>query len=194
MDILRGGFTTTQIAKKAKYYLIPFCSCFLISEVLIRGNTDLLARLEYLAFHLESSLWYLFVLFELSLVHMIAVTIATKVCKNGICNLKSLVVYSIFYGVFLVPFAILALTVGTTFFGGKFVLYYSLFYWLGFAWNIISHFFYDTSEKVKLWTNKAMNVVALATFVIYFVLLSRFNIAELGDGLGDIIVRFIASV
>ncbi len=189
-----GGVTVAQLTKKIRCYLVPFCSCWLISELFIRGNTDLLPRAEYLVYHLESSLWYLFVLFELSLVHMVALAIASKIDKSGISTVKSLLVYTVAYGLCLVPFVGLALIMGTSFLGCKFVLYYSLFFWIGYAWKIGVRIYCIKSEKVKCKVQKLLNGLTLFAFVIYFLLLSRFNIAEAGDGLVDIIVRFTASV
>ncbi len=71
------------ILKKAKSYLIPFVSCFLIRELLILGNQyQLWARTKVLMFALEESLWYLFVLFELSLVHLFASRMADMCAKR----------------------------------------------------------------------------------------------------------------
>lgn len=188
-----GGITITQIAKRFRYYLIPFCTCWLISEFFIRGNTNLLERAGYLVYHLESSLWYLFVLFELSCVHMIAVTIASKICKTEIAAMKRFAVYTIVYGVCLMPFAGLAVIMGASFLGSKFVLYYSVFFWMGSAWKTTINTVRNESEHKKFQIAKILNGVTVVAFVIYFGILSHFNIAEAGDGLVDIIIRFTAS-
>lgn len=154
----------------------------------------MLDRAGYLAYHLESSLWYLFVLFELGLVHMLAITITTMLCKAKIANIKRLIVYTIAYGVCLLPFAALAMLMGTSFLGCKFALYYGLFYWLGFAWKIVSEIVADKSELTKLLIEKVLNAIVVVAFITYFSLLSQFNIAEAGDGLLEIIIRFVASV
>ena len=189
-----GGITVARLVKKIRYYLIPFCSCWLICELFIRGNTNLLDRAEYLAYHLESSLWYLFVLFVLSLVHMLASTITTALCKARIDNIKRLIVYTIAYGVCLLPFAGLAILMGTSFLGCKFVLYYSLFYWVGFAWRTLTEIVTGKPELTKSLIRKVLNAIVVVAFIAYCGILSRFNIAEAGDGLIEIVIRFVASI
>ena len=189
-----GEFTVEQFIKKIRNYLIPFISCFLISELFIRGNTDLLSRFVYLAYHLESSLWYLFVLFLLSLIHMVAVTIVIKTYKSKIDTIGKIIVYSIVYVVCLLPFGCLAIAMGTSFLGSKFVLYYSLFFWMGFVWKTVSGIIVDRNEQVKLQIEGLQNIIVVMAFIAYFVLISRFNIAESGDRLHEIVIRFTASV
>ena len=189
-----GGFTVEQFIKKIRNYLIPFISCFLISELFIRGNTDLLLRFVYLAYHLESSLWYLFVLFLLNLVHMIAVAMVIKTCKSQINTIRKLIIYSIMYGICLLPFLGLAIVMGTSFLGSKFVLYYSVFYWMGFAWKTVAGIISNKSEQVNLKIEGLLNIIVVIAFVIYFALVSSFNIAEFDDRFHEIIIRFTASV
>lgn len=139
-------------------------------------------------------MWYLFVLFELSCVHMISASISIRICKAKIDSIRGLIVYSVLYGVCLIPFAGSVIIMGPSFLGCKFVLYYSLFYWIGFAWKTITGIAYWRTEKAKIQIKKILDICTVVAFIIYFGLLSRFNIAVAGDGLLEIIIRFIVSV
>lgn len=189
-----GGISLSAISKKARYYLIPFFSCFVICELLIRKNYNIFASVKKLIFHLESSLWYLFVIFELGLVHMLSVTVTKKILKTDINKISALIVYTVFYGIFLLPFIVLAIIFGTTFLGSKYVLYYSLFYWIGFVWKVSTSIIECGSENLQNFANKLINIFTLIGFALYFIIIANVNTAETEDNLFGIIPRFTASV
>ncbi len=114
--------------------------------------------------------------------------------ENKGTGLGELIKYSIFYGVGLIPFAALAVTVGTSFLGAKFVLYYSLFYWIGFMWKSLTALVGAQSEEVQGKIKTAVSVVTALAAIVYIVLIAKFNLYHSEDSLVGILVRFTASV
>ena len=126
---------------------------------------------------------------------MIAFTIQNRICKEKkIDSVKGLVIYTAAYGVCMLPYAGIAMMMGISFLGCKFALYYSLFYWLGFAWKTVTNIIADKPGQTRFQIEKALNIIVVVAFIVYFALLSQFNIAEAGEELLEIVIRFVASV
>ena len=193
MDTLRGGGALKGIKNKAIAYLIPFVSCFIIKLLLMMNLSEITEQICDLPFHLENSLWYLFVLFELSLIHTFSLGIYNKVIKSTKIITKY-IIYTLLYGVFLIPQFLFAMILGTGFLGCKYVLYYSIFYWIGFMWHEIKKLYDNFDNQLKLKAAKIINILTVFAVIIYSVLVSKINIYLLSDDMMGIPLRFLASI
>lgn len=86
-----------------------------------------------------------------------------------------------------VLFAIPGLKLGLTFLGIKYVLYYSLFYWLGHMWHFIKNANITNIESV------ADTIFAILS-VVYFYIICNVNLYLTEDTILGILPRLIASV
>jgi hypothetical protein len=87
-------------------------------------------------------------------------------------------------------FALPGLRLGLTFLGIKYVLYYSVFYWLGNMWHKAKQYMTDKGVQAS---SVYDNVFAIAS-VIYCVIIFNVNLYQTNDDLFGIAPRLVASV
>ena len=118
-----------KIGKRTFAYLLPFFSYFYIVKIGILGAFDrnIVTATSYLSSHLESSLWFLWVVF----VFYVMFTIADVIHNNFKSTFMKLAMLFLSLLVLLIPWIVIALKIGTAFLGAKYVIYYSVFYCLG---------------------------------------------------------------
>ena len=134
--------------KSVERYLLPFLAWFVLISVLLLGDYErnVLKGLNSLAWGVDGGLWSIWVVFFLSLV-------------GGLCNLvrgkvegfaKQLVTVAVTVGEGYDILLVLAKLTSINFLGIKFILYYGLFYGLGWFirwtqafWEKQKTIFYD---------------------------------------------------
>ena len=135
--------------KSAERYLLPFLAWFILVSVLLIGDygRNVLQGLSRLAWRVDSGLWFIWVVFVLSLIMGLCNLIRGKV--NGF--VKQLVAVAMTVGVCYGILLVVAKLTSVNFLGIKFILYYGLFYGLGWFirwnqkfWEEQKTFFYDT--------------------------------------------------
>lgn len=172
-----------EYRKSVERYLLPFLTWFVLISVLLLGNYEhnVLTGLNRLAWRVDRGLWFIWVVFVLSLIMGLCNLIRSKV--NGF--VKQLVAVAITvggcYGILLV----VAKLTSVNFLGIKFILYYGLFYGLGWFirwtqsfWEEQKRVFYDTVVFI------CICVFATITFNV--------NLYLIDDNLVGIMLRFIA--
>lgn len=119
-----------KIGKRAAAYLMPFFSYFYIIKVLILGKfgRNPIEATAKLLYHLESGLWFLWVVFVLSAIFILADVFYHK-AKRPVGKLFALAL-AVF--VLLLPWVVFCWKISTTFLGSKYVLYYTVFFGAGF--------------------------------------------------------------
>lgn len=136
-----------------------------------------------LLWHLEGTLWYLVVLAILSIFNFVATKLTDKMTNL----VGGGVLYSaVFFGMAVI-FAIPGLKLGLTFLGIKYVLYYSLFYWLGHMWHYIRKVKFSSLTKVE---DGSFAVMA----VVYFYIICTVNLYMTEDTILGILPRVVASL
>ena len=84
-------------------------------------------------------------------------------------------------------FAVPGLKLGMTFLGIKYVLYYSLFYWLGHMWHYV--------KNANIANIVSVADIIFAVFsVVYFYIICNVNLYSTEDNILGILPRLIASV
>ncbi len=188
----RGINLLPTIGKKAVGYLVPFVSCFIIGVLVFnRSGGDFIPALKKLAFVLEDSLWYLFVLFILSAIHLLSCTVANKLMPEKQNTLSGTVLYGVVFGVLLLPWAAFAVLFGTTFLGAKFVLYYSFYFLLGQACKRLGEHLLSLFGKHK---EAILDVLAALSVIVFFVINMKFSPSTAPDTIVNIAVRVVASL
>lgn len=175
------------IKKRSIHYILPFFSWYIVVYVLLRGfyNRNVLEALKILVNNVDVGLWFLYVVFVLSVVIVIARAICTRLkftSKTGILPILT-------GGGILLPLLVLGRIYGMRFLGINLLLYYYLFFALGYFLfcnkNLITGAF--TSQK----TAGALGVIA---GVIFVWIICAHNIELAPDGVINICLRVIAAI
>lgn len=191
--LVSGYFSFREVANKKKLidgyrksverYLLPFFTWFVLVGVLLLGYYDhnVLAGLSSLAWRVDRGLWFIWVVFILSLIMGLCNLIHGKV--NGF--VKQFVTVTVTVGVSYGILLILAKLTSVNFLGIKFILYYGLFYGLGwfirwtqYFWEKQKTVFYDT--------------VAFICICVFAAITFNVNLYLIDDNIVGIMLRFIA--
>ena len=124
-DVKNGEMLLAGYRKSVERYLLPFLTWFALISVLLLGNYEhnVLTGLSRLAWRVDGGLWFIWVVFVLSLIMGLCNLICSKV--NGF--VKQFVIVAVTVGVSYGILLILAKLTSVNFFGIKFILYYGLF-------------------------------------------------------------------
>lgn len=178
-----GKKLIVRCQKSAERYLLPFLSWFIFISVLLLGNHErnVLKGLESLAWRVDGGLWFIWVVFVLSMV-------------MGLCNLvrsradgfvKQLLLVVVVFGICYGALLIIAKFTSINFIGIKFVLYYGLFYGMGWLIRWTQEFW----EKQEMCFYDALAFICICIFAgITF----NVNLYLIEDNLVGISLRFIA--
>ncbi len=169
-----------RVLLSAQHYALPFFSWFLLINCMLLGRFDRnpLTAFVTLMTHVDGGLWFLWVVFMLSLV--------TTLC-NWTLNaesgriVKTGIVLVISFGILLG----LGIIFGLNFIGVKYILYYAVFY--GFGW--LAH---KTEEWWKQWWPKTSNVVVAVALVVFLSIVYSFDLYHAPDNLAGITFRCVA--
>ena len=189
---LAGGAALRRIARRAQTYLIPFASCFLIKMLVFAHRLDVVRWVKELPFHLENSLWYLFVLFVLSTFHILARHFTDSVRKKY-AKANDYLLYTLFFGLFLLVEVVLAVLVSPSFLGAKLVLYYAVFFWLGQMWQLVGRTLAGASDRARARVQALLNGAAIPIGLVYLWFVTHTDIYALGDGVTDVLLRLLIS-
>lgn len=178
-----GKKLRTGYRKSVERYLLPFLSWYVLVSVLLLGNyeRDVLKGLSNLACRVDGGLWFIWVVFVLSLI-------------TGLCNLirgkligfvKQLTAVAVIVGVCYSVFLVLTKLTSVNFLGIKFILYYGVFYGLGWFirwtqifWEKQKPFFYDT--------------LAFICICVFAAIIFNVNLYLIDDNQVGITLRFFA--
>ena len=162
-------------------YFIPFISWFFLVDVLILGKykRNFLIGFESLISHPEYGLWFLWVVFVLSIVINVCNYIFTR--HNAL--VKCIGTGVVFFGS-LLALAVMSIIYGnTSFLGMKYVLYYSLYYYVGWLMKCINP---SIPNGIK--------EIALCFFVVlFFYIVLNYDLYHCEDNVFSIGLRIIAA-
>ena len=182
-DVKNGEKLFVGYRKSVKRYLLPFLTWFVLISVLLLGNYEhnVLNGLSSLAWRVDGGLWFIWVVFVLSLIMGLCNLIRGKV--NGFVKQLAPVAMMVggCYGILLV----VASLTSVNFLGIKFILYYDLFYGLGWFIRWTQSFW----EKQK---TVFYNIVAFIYICIFAAITFNVNLHLIDDNLMGIMLRFVA--
>lgn len=169
-----------RVVFSVQHYALPFFSWFIMVDILLLGKMgrNPITGIVYLLTHVDSGLWFLWVVFILSIEGTL-INYALSSEKRPLLKAGTLIV--ICFGVLLG----LGLTFGICFFGIKYIFYYTIFY--GFGWLV------KWSESWwKQWWLKSANGITFICLVIFLAIVFNFDLYHTGDGIISIAMRCIA--
>lgn len=180
------------LRKNARAYLIPFISCFIVGVLFFhRSSGNLFEGAQHLIYHLEDSLWYVFVLFVLSVVHVISCEFSNKLTKANANSIKYSAIYTFAFICLLLPWVCFAVIFGTTFLGAKYVLYYSIFYLVGQLWRRFGNRIY---AFVSIKYPFLIQAVLALSILMFTYIVTNFGLKLIDDNILGITIRLAAGL
>lgn len=173
------------LGKKTGSYLLPwFVWTFLVKWML--WPTKEYNPIQIL-WDMDLGYWFLFALWMISIAFIISKYLSNIIVKQE-NKIKYGIVFSGLYCIMLVSYGIVALVFGIEFMGMKYVLYYMVFYYLGYIYSV-----YENEIKLTYFYKFKEHIIALATIGFAF-LVGRYNFATIDDNLFGILLRTFCSI
>lgn len=181
--VKNGKMLMAGYRKSVQRYLLPFLSWFILINILLTGgyNRSVLKGMSSLVWRVDIGLWFIWVVFVLSLIMGLCNLIRVK--ANGVA--KQLVAVAIAVGVCYCILLALAKLTSIDFLGIKFILYYGLFYGLGWFIRWTQSFW----EKQK---TDFYDIVAFICICTFAAIVFNVNLYLIDDNIVGIMLRFIA--
>lgn len=167
-------------------YLLPFITyfflnCFFTSIPVKDGFYRIIN-------HIEFSLWYLYVLYVLSIINIFADFILLKVKEQNYRFISHSILFIFFSWLFLIPWYFK----GGTFIGSKYIVYYSIFFYLGmFFHNISKNYLFKEAFYFLISKKEFLFAFCLC---LYVYILFKYNIVMTPDTLIGVLPRLTASL
>lgn len=173
--------------KRAIHYMLPFFSWFVVVYVLIRGfyGRNLLRAITTLINNVDVGLWFLYVVFVLSIISIIASALC---CRLNLPS-KTGIVPILVGGLLLLPLLMVGRVFGMRFLGINLLLYYYLFFAAG-------RFLFGNQDVIKRCFDSPIILygTGLLTAAIYILIVLNHNIELAPDGIANICLRILAAV
>ena len=169
-----------RILLSAQHYALPFFSWFILINCLLRGGYDRnpIRAITTLLTHVDSGLWFLWVVFVLSIVTTLAnLTLTSE--KGRI--LKTTAVLIICFGLL----AGIGVAFGINFLGIKYILYYAVFYCFGWLLKW-------TEVRWRQWWPKVSNMVVATALMIFLAIVFNYDLYHAPDNLIGVALRCVS--
>lgn len=170
-----------RILLSAQHYVLPFLTWFILINIILLGeyNHSLVRGVKELFNHIDVGLWFLWVIFILSLIATICNWIESV--KGNYFNVL------VFYIIFVIILVGIAALLGMNFCGIKLILYYSIFYGIGWLGRKTENYW------KKYWTKYRDRSVFIA-LIIFCGIVYNYDLYHCSDGITGITIRFIAGI
>lgn len=172
-----------NIKNKAIAYLIPFFSHEIIFKpVFFKGENGFERIKIVFPYSMDSGLWFLWVLFVLSTELVISSYITREYS-----NLRKSVYTVLVYGVFQFITLFLGVIFGMKFLAIKQVLFYSVYFILGYLYKRHLEEFLSKNNTIK-------SIIACICILVGFYFSANYSMILLGEGVKDVLIRTIAGI
>lgn len=177
----------SYVKKRTISYLLPWAVWTFLIRGLVFGYSDFLNP-KFIFWHMDSGYWFLFTIWTICMIFGVSSFLSNKIA-NGKNQILKIFICGIFYVIGMIALAALGYVFGLSFLCIKLTLYYMPFYFLGHIYGK----FYD-ELKSKPYFKTLTEIVICACFVIWIVLIKRFNLYAIEDSVPGILLRAIASL
>lgn len=170
-----------RIIASMQHYALPFLSWWFLVTVLLLGcfNRNVLAAAEHITFHVDSGMWFLWVVFILS----ILATICNYICSQNATHLVVKTATSVIAMLGLL--GVIGILFGIKFIGIKLILYYSIFFECGW-------FLHRTQNVFKQLIEKYSGLIVFAAIVCFSAIVFNYDLYHGEDSLISIALRCVA--
>lgn len=173
------------LLKRTIAYLLPFVVWSFLIRGFIFGQKNFL-DLNYLIYHIDSGYWFLFSLWTITVVFGFSLFIG-GLFKNLNGNVRFIIVAAVYFAFIAVLF-VSGRFVGMTFLGLKLTLYYSVFYFAGYAYGI-----YQEEIHNRRILKICEQIIIAICWGVWILLIKRYDFFEAPDTVVNILLRAIAS-
>lgn len=172
-----------KIKKISISYLIPFLSYFMIFRLFFYRTYDGISSITAIFHNISLSLWYLFAIWMLNIFSIISYVIVTKIIrKHQLLIAAYIASYLLCIGLFLG----VGITTDINFLGCKLIVYYSLFYLIGYLAKIYPVLIQKANNKwliclcyaIYFLAGNIVKVMAVPDTIIFIAI--RFSLAIVG--------------
>ena len=189
--IIAGYFSLTKkennlknLLKSLFSYLWPFITFFILRCIISKYSNPLDYAYE-LIWHIDGSLWFLFVLAIFKIAHFFGRLFSKD--KN---NFKGFITYSFAFFIFIVLYISPSVKLGFNFIGIKYVMYYSFFFYFGYIWHLLQN-----TKIANYMNSKKLDIIAGIFSITYFVIIINFNLYLASDtNIPQVLLRLLCSI
>ena len=181
----RNVESTHEISKRIvgsmQHYALPFLSWWFLVNVLLLGDFDrnVLTAANHIAFHVDSGMWFLWVVSILSIIATICNYISSQ--NTSYLAVKTSAAALVMLGIL----GIIGILFDIRFIGIKFILYYSVFY--GSGW-----FLRKTQDIWKPFIDKYSSLITFVAIVCFSAIVFNYDLYHCEDNSISIAIRCIA--
>lgn len=168
-----------QISKRSRLLLLPWLSWSLILYLVYKNDVPFLEHISNVAYHMEGAYWFLFSLWCIDVVFVIAQYLHNVLFLKKTKALGTLILFYLGVGVY----AVVGYVFGFSFLGIKFTLYYQLFFMLGFLLSFV---------EIKT-NNMFLELAMMIAAVFFFCVTCTSNVFELPETVYNTGTRVIVS-
>ena len=181
--IQRGGIAES-ILKSVEHYLLPFLTWRILIDVLIEGGfgRNLIVGIITLFTNVDGGLWFLWTIFVLSIIAAICNYLSTVGKTNFKKIIYCIISCILFFGVLV---AIVLFTQSTSILGIKYILYYAVFYGLGWLTR-------KTENMLKPLWDKYGSIVFFVCLAVSAAIVVNYDLYHCEDDIISIALRCIA--
>ena len=172
-----------MMVKSAERYLMPFLSWFVLISVLLLGGFDHnpFKGIIILFLHVDGGLWFLWVIFILSIITTLCNVIISKSEKLVLKVVSGLLVCGAMLGLLI----IIGIKTSLDFLGIKLILYYSIFYIFGWLIKMTENIWKHKWTKLK-------ELVFFFCIVVFLVIVFNYDLYNSEDTIKSIILRLVS--
>lgn len=174
-----------KVKKITRTYIIPFISYYLLFGVYFSNNINIVTDILRLVFDITLSLWYLFAVWMLNIFLILGICVANRFrkCSN---NIKYMIMTTVF-GFLLLILMLVGLKVGMSFLGIKLIIYYSIFYYMGYLFKC-----YQEKMLSFFWIKKELIVFVCSS--LYICGAYRFKVMDVSDTILNVAIRAVLAI
>lgn len=172
------------IKKRTLAYLLPWGVWTIVVRGLIFGQSNML-NIKNLLWHMDNGYWFLVPIWTISMIYGFSDLLSNKWFKERKMNVFA---HLFLGGIGLMGLAVVGLSYGIGLFAIKLTLYYLPIYFLGYTYGQIQNWVMARANGKCF-----VNIVIVASLVLWLAAINRFDFFAGGDNLMMIIGRFITS-
>lgn len=184
----KEAYSVLSVVHKSLYrYLLPFLSWFVLITVFLLGeyNRNVFVGLKNLTACVDNGLWFLWCIFVFSIF-----IIPINIMINNISSKRLVISYSFIFCYILAYYSICLFILkykGSGFLGVKFLIYYSLFYGIGFLIRAYKNFFVKFISKNK-------SLLFTVCLVVFSAIIYNIDLYKADDTILNVFIRFVAGI
>lgn len=172
-----------KIKKISLGYLIPFFSYFFVFRLFFYSRYEGFSSIKIWTNNITESLWYLFAIWVLNIFAIISFWVAKHFFNKHV----RIAMFTTVYLACLCAYLVMGVAKGFNFLGCKLILYYGVYYLLGYL-------FLNFQDDLLAIFEKTKEIIVFLCLCIYFVGSFKLKVLVVPDTLLFIVLRFVLAL